>query len=101
MSAKTYILESLGEYKMALKQYKDYHQSLEKFNNQLLNGQLLLSEREHEMEMEKLMELREKDKYVLTCGIIALVMLVIAVIAIYQYRLGKEKSEKPSWKPTI
>jgi len=94
MSAKTYILESLGEYKMALKQYKDYHQSLEKFNNQLLNGQLLLSEREHEMEMEKLMELREKDKYVLTCGIIALVMLVIAVIAIYQYRLGKEKSEK-------
>ena len=77
-SVKIEILEKQGKYEQALNLYKDYSVMLERYQSELLSQDLLFSDKKHQLEMESLMKIQDRDRIIGTtlCGIFALAILV-------------------------
>ncbi len=72
------IFEQQGNYELALKRYKDFSAMLGRYQSNLLSHDLLFSDKKHQLEIEKLMEIKERDRiiWITVCGIFCLVILV-------------------------
>ena len=72
------IFEQQGNYELALKRYKDFSAMLGRYQSNLLSHDLLFSDKKHQLEIEKLMEIKERDRiiWITLCGIFSLVILV-------------------------
>ncbi len=90
-SVKIEILEKQGKYKHALNLYKDYSAMLERYQNELLSQDLLFSDKEHQLEMKSLMEIRDRDRIIWgsLCGIFGL--FILAGWLYYRGNLSKTK----------
>lgn len=77
-SVKIEILEKQGKYKEALHSYKDFSAMLERYQSELISHDLLFSDKKHQLEMENLMKIQDRDRIIWTtlCGIFALTILV-------------------------
>ncbi len=76
-SVKIEILERQGKHEQALKLYKDYSATLERYQNELISKDLLFSDKKHRIEIENLNEIQKKDRIIWAtlCGIFCLVIL--------------------------
>lgn len=86
------ILENLCEYKKSLEVYKEYDNMQEIYQDSLLKGGLLFSEKKHEMEIESLLKLQKRDSIIklLFGGIV----LVICFLLIFYYRNNLNKAAR-------
>lgn len=76
-SIKIGILEKQGKYEQALHSYKDYSAMLEHYQKKLLSQDLLFSDKKHQLEIENLIEIQNRDRIIwgTLCGIFGLVIL--------------------------
>lgn len=77
-SVKIEILEKQGKYEQALNLYRDYSAMQEGYLNKLISHDLLFSDKKHQLEMENLMKIQDRDRIIWAtlCGIFALTILV-------------------------
>ena len=77
-SVKIEILEKQGKYEQALNLYRDYSAMHESYLNKLISHDLLFSDKKHQLEMENLMKIQDRDRIIWAtlCGIFALTILV-------------------------
>lgn len=78
VSVKIEILEKQGKNEQALNLYKDYSAMFEHYQSELLSQDLLFSDKKHQLEIENLMKIQDRDRIIWTtlCGIFALTILV-------------------------
>lgn len=78
VSVKIEIFEKQGKYEQAFNLYKDYSAMFEHYQSELLSQDLLFSDKKHQLEIENLMKIQDRDKIIWTtlCGIFALTILV-------------------------
>ena len=90
-SVKIRILEKQGRYEQALDLYRNYSALLERYQKGLLSQDLLFSDKRHQLEMENLMEIQERDRLIwgTLCSLFALVIL--AGWLYYQGHLSRTK----------
>ena len=86
------IFEQQGNYELALKRYKDFSAMLGRYQSNLLSHDLLFSDKKHQLEIEKLMEIKERDRiiWITLCGIFSLVILV----SLLYYRSYHNKTKR-------
>lgn len=89
LAVKSSILESCGDYKGAFYAYKDYDYLQAAYHDAMLKDGLFFSEKKHEMEIESLKKLQKKDGMLKLSIGISMVMLCIALLIYYIYRLNK------------
>lgn len=72
------ILDKQGKYKEALQTYKDFSAMLERYQSELISHDLLFSDKKHQLEIENLMKVQERDRIIWAtlCGIFAMTILV-------------------------
>lgn len=77
-SVKIEILEKQDKYKEALHSYKEFSAMLERYQSELISHDLLFSDKKHQLEMENLMKIQDRDRIIWAtlCGIFALTILV-------------------------
>lgn len=77
-SVKTLIFEEKGDYKQALKQYKNYTALLARHHYSLLTNELLFADQKHRMQMEKMLQIQQRDKIIgiTCCGILGLFLFI-------------------------
>lgn len=77
-SVKFNILDEQGKYKEALYSYKEFSAMLERYQSELISHDLLFSDKKHQLEMENLMKIQDRDRIIWAtlCGIFALTILV-------------------------
>lgn len=77
-SVKFNILDEQGKYKEALYSYKEFSAMLERYQSELISHDLLFSDKKHQLEMENLMKIQDRDRIIgaTLCGIFALTILV-------------------------
>lgn len=77
-SVRINILEKQHKYEQAFTLYKDYSAMLERYQKDLLSRDLLFSDKKHQLEMENLMKIQNRNKIIwgALCGILGLVILV-------------------------
>lgn len=77
-SVKIEILEKQGKYELALNLYRDYSAMLERYQSELLSQDLLFSDKKHQLEIESLMQIQDRDRFIWAtlCGIFTLIILV-------------------------
>lgn len=77
-SVKFDILDKQGQYKEALQSYKDFSAMLERYQSELISHDLLFSDKKHQLEIENLMKVQERDRIIWAtlCGIFVLTILV-------------------------
>lgn len=77
-SVKIEILEKQDKYKEALRSYKEFSAMLERYQSELISHDLLFSDKKHQLEMENLMKIQDRDRIIWAtlCGIFALTILV-------------------------
>lgn len=77
-SVRINILEKQNKYEQAFTLYKDYSAMLERYQKDLLSHDLLFSDKKHQLEMENLMKIQNRNKIIwgALCGILGLVILV-------------------------
>lgn len=77
-SVKFDILDKQGQYKEALQSYKDFSAMLERYQSELISHDLLFSDKKHQLEIENLMKVQERDRIIWAtlCGIFAMTILV-------------------------
>lgn len=77
-SVKFDILDKQGKYKEALQTYKDFSAMLERYQSELISHDLLFSDKKHQLEIENLMKVQERDRIIWAtlCGIFVLTILV-------------------------
>lgn len=77
-SVKFNILDEQGKYKEALHSYKEFSAMLERYQSELISHDLLFSDKKHQLEMENLMKIQDRDRIIWAtlCGIFALTILV-------------------------
>ena len=75
---KTDILEKQGQYEQALNLYKDYSAMLERYQKELLSQDLLFADKKHQLELENLMKIRDRDRIIFysLSGLLAMALLV-------------------------
>lgn len=78
LTAKTFVLESIGNYEEALKSYKYYVYLLENFHQELFSNELTFSDKKHQLEIENIRNIQNRDRIIWAtlCGIFALTILV-------------------------
>ena len=78
ISVKIDVLDKQSKYEQAFALYKAYSVMLERYQQVLLSKDLLYSDKKHQLEMEKIIEIQRRDKIILgtLCGIFGLIMLV-------------------------
>ncbi len=78
VSVKIEIFEKQGKYEQAFNLYKDYSAMFEHYQSELLSQDLLFSDKKHQLEIENLMKIQDRDRIIWTtlCGIFALTILV-------------------------
>lgn len=71
-------MEKQGNYKQALSLYKDYSVMLERYQSELLSHDLLFSDKKHQLKIENLIEIHNRDRiiWVTLCSILGLFTLV-------------------------
>ena len=72
-------------YEQALNLYKDYSAMLERYQKELLSQDLLFSDKKHQLEMKKLVEIRDKDR---TIGLTLCSVFVLVILIGWQYYLS-------------
>ena len=77
-SVKFDILDKQSKYKEALQTYKDFSAMLERYQSELISHDLLFSDKKHQLEIENLMKVQERDRIIWAtlCGIFVLTILV-------------------------
>lgn len=77
-SVKTLAFENKGDYKQALKQYKNYSALLARHHYALLTHELLFVDQKHRMQMEKMQQIKQRDKIIgiTCCGILSLFLVI-------------------------
>ncbi|MGM9714243.1 MAG: hypothetical protein ACI3Y5_09070 [Prevotella sp.] len=77
LSVKTCILENKGNYKEALSIYKEFSSVLGRHQKKLQSQGLLFSDEKHQLEMDNLLNIQERDRIILIaiCCLFTLVML--------------------------
>lgn len=78
ISIKIEIMEKLGNYEQALSLYKDYSVMLERYQSELLSQDLLFSDQKHQLKIENLIEIHNRDRiiWVTLCSILGLFILI-------------------------
>lgn len=78
VSIKIEIMEKQGNYEQALSLYKDYSVMLERYQSELLSHDLLFSDKKHQLKIENLIEIHNRDRiiWVTLCSILGLFILV-------------------------
>lgn len=78
ISIKIEIMERQGNYEQALSLYKDYSVMLERYQSELLSHDLLFSDKKHQLKIENLIEIHNRDRiiWVTLCSILGLFILV-------------------------
>lgn len=83
------IMGKLGESQQALASYKNYIALLDKFHFNLFSNGLLFSEKQHQMEMESLIKVKEKDNLLKLCGVGILLLLCMGGLFYYKFHFNK------------
>lgn len=86
---KTDILENMGKEKEALNAYRNYSRVLEIYHDNLFSNELLFSEKKHEMEVENLGRLHERDNVIKWILGGLLILLCVSAFLYYRYRMNK------------
>lgn len=78
VSVKIEIMEKRGNYEQALSLYKDYSVMLERYQSELLSQNLLFSDKKHQLKIENLIEIHNRDRiiWVTLCSILGLFILI-------------------------
>lgn len=78
ISIKIEIMEKQGNYEQALSLYKDYSVMLERYQSELLSQDLLFSDKKHQLKIENLIEIHNRDRiiWVTLCSILGLFILI-------------------------
>ncbi|MDE6770503.1 MAG: hypothetical protein K2J78_12335, partial [Muribaculaceae bacterium] len=90
-AVRTQILEKYGKYEEALKQYRDYSVLFERYQSRLMSDDLLFAEERHKLEMEKLIEIQDRNRVIgITLCCLFGLLLVVGWLY-YRYRLTRSK----------
>lgn len=78
ISIKIEIMEKQGNYEQALSLYKDYSVMLERYQSELLSQDLLFSDKKHQLKIENLIEIHNRDRiiWVTLCSILGIFILI-------------------------
>lgn len=78
VSVKIEILEKQGSYEQAYNLYKDYSAMQERYHSKLFSQDLLFSDKRHQLEIENLMKIQNRDRIIwgTLCSILGLFILV-------------------------
>lgn len=78
VSVKIEILEKQGSYEQAYNLYKDYSAMQERYHSKLFSQDLLFSDKRHQLEIENLMKIQNRDRIIggTVCSILGLFILV-------------------------
>lgn len=91
MSIKKEIDEISGQYREAVEDSEVYEDLLMRFHSDLFNNGLLFAEEKHKLEMDTLLNIRKRDRFILINVCIILGLLIFAAIIYYQLRLARSK----------
>ncbi|MDE6523664.1 MAG: hypothetical protein K2L17_12670 [Muribaculaceae bacterium] len=87
----TDVYEANGQYKKALQFFKQYELALEDEISRTYSLKTSVAEERHKQEVENILKIQHKDKIILTIICISLILLIIAGVIYFLYRLGKIK----------
>src|SRR5574344_2019036 len=78
LSVKLKVLEKQGKYEQAFALYNEFSSMLGRLQNGLLSQDLLFANKKHQLEVNHLTEIRNRDRiiFVSICSILALIILV-------------------------
>ena len=87
LSVKLKVLEKQGKYEQAFALYNEFSSMLGRLQNGLLSQDLLFANKKHQLEVNHLTEIRNRDRiiFVSICSILALIILV-GWLFYYSYR---------------
>lgn len=88
-SVKAGIFENWGKYKEALEAFRNYSRVLEIYHDRIFSNELLFSEKKHEMEIENMAKIQNKDSIIKYVLVGVAILLLITVIIYYRYRINK------------
>lgn len=91
LTAKTFVLESIGNHEEALKSYKYYVYLLENFHQELFSNELIFADKKHQLEMQTLISIQKRDKFIWGCLCGLFVLIIVIGLVYYQYRIGVSK----------
>lgn len=93
LSIKSDVLALNGHYKEAYETHQIYTDSLESLHQELFSKDLLFADKRHEIEINNLRQIQEKDRAIGLWAGGVLALLLICGLVYYRYRLGKAKHE--------
>ena len=88
-SIKTLILENIGDAKGALDAFRNYTRLMDIYHDRLFSNELLFSEKKHEMEVENLGRLHDRDNIIKWILGGLLILLLTSAFLYYRYRMNK------------
>lgn len=91
---KSDILERSGDYVGALEAYKRYIYCAERIHVDMFSNEVLFSEKKHQMEISKLMEVGKRDKIIRISLYIVLSLCVVVGYIGYRYYKGRNRRMK-------
>lgn len=92
-SIKSLVYSTNNQFKEALLAKSIYSNKLEKFHRALFSQDLLFAEKKHELELQNLAEIRQKDRIINYCIGGLLILIAIILILYYRHRLVKIRRE--------
>lgn len=77
LALKPDILELNGDYVGALHAYKEFYTTIDSIHMGIFSHDLLFADKKHQLEIEKLMEIRDRDRIIWysLCGLLAMALL--------------------------
>ncbi len=83
------IMGKLGDSQEALNTYRKYIGLLDKCHFNLFSNGLLFSEKQHQMELESLIKVKEKDNLLKLCGAGILLLMCLGGLFYYKFHFNK------------
>ena len=91
LSIRPEILEANGKYKEALAAYKTYFDAIERENSKIYYQKTTVAEDRHDLELSNLRKIQHKDKIIWLSVCSLLILLIVAGVIYYFYRIGRMK----------
>ena len=77
----------MGVYEVALESYRNYSRVLEDYHMRLFSNELLFAERRHDMEMEGMDALAQRDRLIKWIAVGGAMLAIISGLLYYRYFL--------------
>lgn len=91
VATKTLLLENQKKYEEAYKSYHEFSEIMGRYHYKLISDNLLFAETKHEMELEHIKSIQQKNHVIWYCLLIVAILLLISSWLYYKNRLNNAK----------